>query len=250
MQDTETCATSRFGPDSPFFHFPRQNEAELGSFRDWAWGSASELTGYVAYAWDGTSVLQAKCHYTETVTIDTGIVPGSLEAFGTYLHSLADSYSHRECQQALDAAGAPWGTHTLPPAGIDACTYNPYNYQNDDAHGREFGGTTPDTQWYSDTLRTDEAGLAVYAELVQRSLTREGRYYPIRLDGPVTGIAGATTLREALYNYAHNWPYMPFQGSEPEDKFARQRRVYADQIAAAVLLQRESQHRLFLPALR
>lgn len=244
MHDTQTCTTSRYGPFSPFFHFPRQNEQEIGALRAWGWGYTDFLVGYQAFAWDGATVLTAKCAYTRTVTIDTGITAGSLPAFATYLHSLGDSYSHRECQAALDSQGAPWGTHTLPVGGIPECTYNPANWQNDDAHGREFG-----TQWMADSLRTDEGILAIYAELAARSLQREGQYYPRGLDEPLAGMGDAATLHQALYNFVHNWAFQP-PPPKDQSEFALKRREYAGQIAAAALAERQAQLRIYLPVVQ
>ncbi len=123
MQSQTSCVTSRFGPYSPFFHFPHDNEQELGALHDWAWGLTDTLRAYEAYAWGGATVMKADCLYTRTATITTGMEAGSLEAFGTYLHSLADYYSHRECLDAMDELGMPWATHPL--TSVPACNYNP-----------------------------------------------------------------------------------------------------------------------------
>jgi len=233
MKDPARCVTSRFGPYSPFFHFPRQNEQELGALHDWGWGLTDRLLGYEAYAWGARSVLEAPCVYTRTVVITTGIEAGSLAAFATYLHSLADSYSHLACIQAMDRMGAPWPTHSLN--GVPECDYNPARPTNDDAHGREFG-----TAYMTDSLRTDAAVLAVYGELVARGLRREGQRYPIGLDTPLTGMSGAPTLRQALYDFVHKWQY-----DQPSE-----RRDYANEIARAVLAQSQPRHDVFTPLVR
>lgn len=228
VKDPGSCVTSRFGPYSPFFHFPHQNDQELGALHDWAWGLTDTLIGYEAYAWGGPAdftVMQAKCLYTRTAVITTGIEAGSLEAFGTYLHSLADSYSHQDCIAALDSISMPWATHTL--AGYPACNYNPASPQSDDVHGREFGD-------YADTQRTDAAILHIYNELVARSLQREGLYPPISLAAP---ISGTETLSDVLHTFVHEWGY-----DQPEN-----RRVLADQLAGAVLAQRLPDRRVYLP---
>ncbi len=230
MKDPAHCVTSRFGPYSPFFHFPRQNAQELGALHDWGWGLTDTLVGYESYAWGARSVLEAPCAYTHTVVITTGLVAGSLPAFATYLHSLADSYSHLACIQAMDALGAPWPTHSL--TGVPECDYNPARPTNDDAHGREFG-----TAYMTDSLRTDAAILAVYGELVARSLRREGRNYPLGLDAPLAGVSGAATLRQALYNFVHQWQYDQPAG----------RRSYAGEIARAVLAQSQPRRDLYVP---
>ncbi|MBU0490311.1 MAG: hypothetical protein KKB13_00530, partial [Chloroflexi bacterium] len=188
MKDPATCATSRFGPYSPFFHFPRLNTWEIRSLHDWGWGITNTLWGYEAYAWGGTTVMQATCRYTRTVAITTGVPAGSLPAFATYLHTLGDAYSHRDCIAVLDSLGLPWATHTI--SGVYECDYKPWHPTNDDAHGREFG-----TQAMTDSLRTDEAVRAIYGELAARSRQREGQYMPLSLDTPISGTA---TLSDVL----------------------------------------------------
>ncbi|RME81202.1 MAG: hypothetical protein D6775_14235 [Caldilineae bacterium] len=190
-----SAVTSRFGPYSPFFHFPHLNGADLNALRAWAWGETDTLVGYEAYAWGRWSdftLMQAVqnngCVITRTVTISMPVPAGSLEAFATYLHTLGDAYSHADCLSALAAQTppAPWGTHTVPALGdpsLYACDYNPTSPQNDDAHGREFGSV------YTDTERTIAAARAIYAELSARSLAREGVYVPLAL---------TTTLRVYL----------------------------------------------------
>jgi hypothetical protein len=217
-----SCATSRFGPYSPFFHFPRATPQELGALHDWGWGITTTLTGYAAYAWGAQSVLHAPCVLTETVIITTGIAAGSLPAFATYLHALADSVSHRECIRVMDALGAPWATHTA--SGVFECDYIPAHPTNDDAHGREFG-----TRYITDSLRTEEAIWLVYEELVQRSLAREGIHAPLGLDEPLPRMEGRPTLRQALQAFVHTWEF---------DQ-ASARRSYADQLVRAILQQRQ-----------
>lgn len=232
-----TSVTSRFGVFSPFFHFSRQNAAELGALRDWGWGTTSQLIGYEAYAWGGPAaltVMGATCLVTRTATISVPLAAGSLEAFATYLHALADSYSHLDCIAAMDALGRPWATHTTPPLDtrVPACDYHPRTPQADDVHGREFFT-------YTDSLRTDAAIQAVYAELTARSLAREGRFRPLGLDEPLTALAGAPTFSQTLAIFVHTWDF----------DAAAERRAYADQIAAAVLAQRQTRYRAYLPVL-
>ena len=225
MQNMTSCITSRFGPYSPFFHFPHNNDRELGALHDWAWGLTDTLVGYEAYAWGGATVMKADCHYTRTAVITTGMKAGSLEAFGTYLHSLADYYSHRECLDAMDELGMPWATHPL--TSVPECNYNPFDPQADDVHGREF-------YTYTDALRTDEAIHHIYSELVSRSLRGEGRYMPLNLD---TVITGTETLSDTLYTFVHAWDF-----EQPEN-----RRAQADMIATAVQALRVPLQRIFLP---
>jgi hypothetical protein len=228
-----TSVTSRFGPYSPFFHFPHKSgpyaDQDIGALRNWGWGLTSTLVAYEAYAWGGATVMQATCRYTRTAVITTSIEAGSLQAFATYLHSLADAYSHQDCIAAMDNLGMPWATHTT--VGIPECLYHPQSMQSDDVHGREFFTYT---ESYS---HTDPAILAVYSELVTRSLQREGQYWPISLD---TRITGTLTLGQALYNFVHTWDY----------DHAAERRDYADMIAKAVnpqLVQRLPIRRVYLP---
>ncbi|MGD2205564.1 MAG: hypothetical protein PVH17_02185 [Anaerolineae bacterium] len=217
MKDPDTCVASRFGPYSPFFHFPHDDDQELGALHDWAWGLTDTLVAYEAYAWGGSTVMQAECYYTRTAVITTGIEAGSLEAFATYLHSLADYYSHRECLAAMDDLGMPWATHTL--TGVPECNYNPYSPQPDDVHGREF-------YTYTDALRTDVAIRHVYTELSARSEQGEGIHLPLNLEAP---LSGTQTLSDMLAVFVHGWPF-----DQPEA-----RRAQADRIAGAVLATRQ-----------
>lgn len=230
-----TSVTSRFGPFSPFFHFPRQNAAELGALHDWGWGAASDLVGYEAYAWGGPTtmtVLGAACHYTRTTVIAAPMAAGSLPAFATYLHALADSYSHQACIAALDELGAPWGVHTTPPIdpSVPACDYHPRTPTAADVHGREF-------YTYTDSFRTDAAIQHVYRELVARSLRREGQFYPLGLATPLIAVSGSPTLSQTLAGFVHTWDF-----DHPAE-----RRAYADQLAAAILAQRQPMFRLYAP---
>jgi hypothetical protein len=244
---TVSASTSRFGPYSPFFHFPHLGGSDLRALRDWAWGTTDTLQGYEAYGWGGiadTTLMKAwesgGCLITRTATISMPVAAGSMEAFATYLHSLADAYSHDDCLEALAARppALPWGTHTVPlPAGfgdpsVYACDYNPNNPKNDDAHGREFGAV------YTDTGRTVAAGRAVYAELSAHSLSRDGLYVPLPLTTPLTVSGTATTLDGAIVHFVTDWDY----GG------AIHRREYVDSLVEAVLSQpRTMVKRVYLP---
>ncbi len=232
--DPDTSAvTSRFGPYSPFFHFPHLAGSDLQSLHDWARGITNTLTGYEAYAWgrlaDFTlmqAVQHGGCIITRTVTISMPVAAGSLEAFATYLHTLGDAYSHLDCLDALAAhtPPAPWGTHTVPALGdpsIYACDYNPIDPQNNDAHGREFGAV------YTDTQRTITAAQAIYAELSARSLAREGVYLPLPLTTTLTVSDTETTLDGAIVHFVTAWDY-----DEPTH-----RREYVDGLVQALLSQ-------------
>jgi len=231
--------TTRFGPYSPFFHFPHiqgpRAASEIGALRAWGWGDTPTLNAYEAYAWgrDGvanSTVLQATCRYTRSVSITTTIAAGSLAAFGTYLHTLADGYSHLDCITALDALGLPWATHTTPPIddSVPACDYYPRTPAADDVHGREF-------YTYTDSIRTVDALRHVYQELTARSLGREGVYVPIGLD---TVVSGTQTLSDTIAAFVQTWDF-----DQPQA-----RRAYADQLATHIqALSRTSIKRVYLP---
>jgi hypothetical protein len=134
----------------------------------------------------------------------------------------------------MDSLGMPWATRTITRFGdtsVPACDYDPFNYSSTDVHGREFFTYT---ESYS---HTDAALLAVYAELVSRSLRREGHYMPLSLDTRLTSITGTPTLSGALYSFVHNWDY-----DQPTN-----RRAYADLISSAALAQRVPVQRVYLP---
>ena len=230
--------TSRYGPYMPFFHFPHISGTlaarDIGALHDWAWGSTNTLVAYEAYAWGlpglNSTVMQATCRYTRTATITTSIAAGSLPAFATYLHALADGYSHLDCITVMDELGLPWPTHTTPEidGSYPACDYHPRNIQADDVHGREF-------YTYTDSLRTDLALRAVYAQLAMRSFASEGAYVPLSLD---TVVSGTQTLSETLSTFVHAWDFTQAQA----------RRDYADSLAQKLSdLTRVSIKRVYLP---
>lgn len=160
--------------------------------------------------------------------VTTDIQAGSLQAFATYLHSLADYYSHQECIAEMDDLGMPWATHTL--TGTPECNYNPINPQPADVHGREF-------YTYTDSLRTDAAIQHIYRELVSRSLQREGAYFPLSMGTQLAAISGTPTLSETLYTFVHAW----------ELESSSERRAQADLVTAAVLEQRIPIRRIYFP---
>lgn len=237
-----SSVTSRFGPYSPFFHFPHRNGYDLKALHDWAWGITNTLVGYDAYAWGKRTeptLMQAMsnggCAITRTVTISMPVQAGSLKAFGTYLHSLDDSYSHQDCLSALVGTSAPWGTHTILVLGdtsIPACDYNPTAPTNDDAHGREFGPV------YTDTVRTINAAHAVYSELSARSLSREGIYFPLPLTTTLTVSGTTTTLDGAITHFVIDQNY----------DVPTYRRQYVDSLVYAITTTvRAPIDRLYLP---
>ena len=235
MTYDSTCATSRFGPYSPFFHFPHNTEAEIGALREWGWGRTQNLMGYAAYAWGGPTdtVLSAACRYMRPEVINTGMSAGSLQAFATYLHSLADRYSHGDCLAVLAGLSLPnlWGTHTVVfSADTKECYYVPSNPKNDDAHGQEFGSGLG-------TPRTDAAAAAIFNELVQRSIQMEGEYVPLTMDTVLAGMDGAPTLQAAITQFIHNWDFQKEPGLNPGE-YAANRRDFSDLMAAQILGQR------------
>lgn len=234
------CSSSRFGPFSPFFHFPHDQWDELGAIHDWGWGDTGELWGYAAYAWGALTVLSAPCTHTQPMVIETGLQAGSLRAFAVYLHCLGDAFSHRDCLAQLDAQGAPWGTHTLVSGTAPECTYNPAAPDNDDAHGREFGPVSMS----DDTLRTDEAIRAIYSELVLRSQLEEGVFDPLTLDDTLLAMDGQPTLDEALLYFVHQWR---FDSTANPGQFAMNRRQFALSVAQAIIEQRLSEIRPLWP---
>ena len=125
----------------------------------------------------------------------------------------------------MDGLGMPWGTHTL--VGVPSCNYNPASPGAGDVHGREFFT-------YTDSARTDAAIQHVYAELVARSLQREGVFFPTGLDEL---ISGTQTLSDILYTFVHAWDF-----DDPAE-----RRAQADLIASAVLGRRVPIRRRYLP---
>lgn len=241
MQNSATCLISRFGPFSPFFHFPHRTGAmanrDLGALRSWGWGYTTTLVAYEAYAWGRNTdltVMQAQYRYTRTMPVTTTVVAGSLEAFAVYLHSLADSYSHEACLAELDAAGVEWGTHTIDNT-YPACKYNPNNMQADDVHGVEFGNT-PEAQ------TTINAARHVYAELNARSWLGEGKSVPLSLTTTLVVSGTATTLDGAIQYFVQTWGY---DGQGPGN-----RRAYVDQLVTAILAQpRATIGRAYLPTI-
>ena len=128
----------------------------------------------------------------------------------------------------MDSLGMPWPTHTTPEidGSYPACDYHPRNIQADDVHGREF-------YTYTDSLRTDLALRAVYAQLVARSLAGEGSYPPLDLNAPISSTA---TFSQALSTFVHQWDF----------NHAAERRAFADHLAQLVMMQR---YRIYLPVM-
>jgi len=118
--DLDTCFASRTGLYSTVFHFPTAEN--LASLRAWGLGTTPTLRGEASYAFGaGGDVFTASCYQQRAETIDTGAVrAGTPEAFGIYLHAVADELSHRVCCDNWgDTANPPWCMHTRVdmPAG-------------------------------------------------------------------------------------------------------------------------------------
>lgn len=134
--DLDTCFTARTGLYSTVFHFPTPEN--LGRLRAWALGTTSALVGEASYAFGaGGDVFAASCYQQRAETIDTGAVrAGTPQAFGIYLHAVADELSHRVCCENWGAtANPPWCMHTRldTPAGCIATMHRlEYGCPDDD----------------------------------------------------------------------------------------------------------------------
>jgi hypothetical protein len=249
-----SCATARIGPYGTNFHWLYRDDSRsplsdddrnhIQNVKKWAWGETDTLWGWAIFAWGGwdEGLLTAKCRYSHWEEINTGIKAGTLEAFATYIHTLADTYSHEDC---LNTNGAyetyyPWLTHTIINNSscsedgngvcLPKCYYNPDIPHNGDQHGVEFGPTETE-----ESQRTLDGAYAVYQELVERSSKREGQYKPLDLDATIlSSMQGQPTLRQAIYNFVTSWKYQNQHIDAELGEYAQNRRDYAEQIAAAV----------------
>lgn len=237
-QENAGCFTSRYNSLAPFFHFAHDTPAELGAIRAWAYGETPTLRGFAAFAY-GTDVLEpvihATCTYTTPVEIDTGdVAAGSTPAFGLYLHALADHVSQQTCLSQLVAAGQPWGLQTNDPR-FPACATNSFLH--------DFGPRDADTD------QTAQAVRAVYAALVDRSMTREQEtlYYPI----PLTAHDGY--LARALDEFVYSWPTVDVSQQQDYPQARRQKAAEIKQWCAATRASDPAYARVrwfsFLPAI-
>jgi IS1 family transposase len=159
------CFSQRFSPWSPLFHFPE--EADLATLEKFAKGElppGTQLEARRAYAYGpkGSNMWSAACFQRPVGPVPTGVVkPGTLEAFGMYLHSLGDYDSHRMCRDNWTAQDKPaWYFHTQGPAGkgVLNCGFND--------HAFEFG--CADTQRRAGFLAgTVNGAERVYSALLQ-----------------------------------------------------------------------------------
>ncbi len=238
-----SCVTDRHGPYATNFHWLHQTDSEIGAVKKWARGEKDHLEGWAVYAWGRYTegLLDAACQYKRWDVIDIGITPGTLEAYGTYLHMLADTYSHLDCLNAIGDL-YPFVTHTQLPHDSDqcpycsACYYNPPIPHNGDTHGQEFGD--PATTGKR-AHRTYEASIAVFSELTERSIEREGVYAPVKLTDTLPTMGGVT-LDQAIQNFIYTWAYQNQRLGANPGEYAENRRAYAGKIAAAVSVLREN----------
>ncbi|MFZ2419615.1 MAG: hypothetical protein WA029_00610 [Anaerolineae bacterium] len=200
LVECPSCFTSRFGPYTIFFHFPHDRPDELQTLRAWAFGDVDSLLGVATFGYSGTYSYTwlnvanlfetTPCFVTTTQTVDTGdVVAGTPPAFGVYLHSLGDNWSHGACIEAADANGLPFAAHVLrdgPNDPLYACRWT--------SHEAEFG----DPAQFPDSNRSFSATLALYQEMIAFSQsTGFARYHPI----PLT--AQNNYLYNKLYTFAH-----------------------------------------------
>lgn len=113
----------RLGPNDPFFHWPRP--VDLKVLERWVMARAPLY-----------ECMNRTC--TLRRPINTGLITPSHEAFGTYLHSVADRWSHSEC---IDAG---YREHT------DADPHCPL-----DTHHQEFGPEAADRTYQALRAMTD-----------------------------------------------------------------------------------------------
>jgi hypothetical protein len=240
--EDSSCTTDRHGPYATNFHWLHQTDDEIGEAKKWARGEKDHLEGWAVYAWGGytESLLNARCQYKRWDVIDIGIRPGTLEAYATYLHMLADTYSHVDC---LNSVGGlyPFVTHTQQQDDSDQCPYCSNCYytppipHNGDTHGQEFGDPASTGKR---AHRTYEAAIAVFNALTERSIEREGVYVPIKLADTLP-MMGGVTLDQAIRNFAYTWAYQNQHLGANPGEYAENRRAYAERIAVAVGVLRE-----------
>lgn len=160
------CFSNRFSAQTSTFHMPTEND--LANLRAWAFGETGTLLARWQYAWgdDGETLLNSDCYIEEVRPLDTGtIVPGSLEALGTYLHALADWHSHGACRESWgDRKNPPWYTHTFADAGgLENCSFANHLAEYGCPQEATFAPTATEA---INTARVIEAGIAVHQALV------------------------------------------------------------------------------------
>lgn len=147
------CFSQRFSPWSPLFHFPE--EADLERLRKFAAGEPLVARAAYAYGPVNSSMWTGKCYQRPLGAVPTGVVkPGSLEAFGMYLHSLGDFNSHRMCRDNWSSSDRPtWYFHTqgggltpASPTGVLNCGFNDHAFEFGCADTARRGGFLNGTQ--------------------------------------------------------------------------------------------------------
>jgi hypothetical protein len=171
------CFSQRFSPWSPLFHFPEEKDLQM--LRKFALES-TPLKARAAYAYgpDGSNMWTSSCSIRPTAPVPTGKVsPGSLEAFGMYLHSLGDFNSHRMCREgwaarvtAKDKPKPNWYFHTPGPGvlpvntvGVENCGFNDHAFEFGCADSKRRAG------FLSNTVNGAER---VYEALVEFAIKR------------------------------------------------------------------------------
>jgi hypothetical protein len=172
------CFSQRFSPWSPLFHFPE--EKDLKVLRKFAVeGTPLEARAAYAYGPAGSNMWTSSCSIRPTGQVPTGdtVKPGSLEAFGMYLHSLGDFNSHRMCRDSwagqLKAKNKPkpnWYFHTPGPGvlpantlGVENCGFNDHAFEFGCADSKRRAG------FLSNTVNGAER---VYEALVEQAVKR------------------------------------------------------------------------------
>ncbi len=238
--------TSRFGPYGTFFHEPHNRADELGAIQDWATGQTDVLTAVVTfgysstakYDWQGIANIYetTPCFVTDTARVDTGnITAGSVAAFGIYLHSLGDNWSHQECLSATEALGWPFAAHVQVDGQDDP--FWPCRWTS---HHQEFG--KPDT--FPESNRTFTGTVEVYKALYTYALQSERTLYR-----PISLTAEGGHILNTLYDFVHNTG--SFSVPRPNQPT---RRELADELRTWALQTRQDnpaywKHQLYLPAL-
>lgn len=152
------CFTSRYGPYASLFHFA--TEEGLAALRSWALDPSATLSAQARFAFGvaGEDVYSASCYRLREEVVDTGsVTAGTPQAFGLYLHALADRYSHQVCVEHWGARTAPpWPMHTRGdvPQGCD--------HSN---HSYEFGCPSPEHVPF--VQHNVDASEAVFGELLR-----------------------------------------------------------------------------------
>lgn len=159
------CFSQRFSPWSPLFHFPET--ADVQRLRKFAAGEPLTAPAAYAYGPSGSNMWLGQCFVRPQGAVPTGVVkPGSLEAFGMFLHTVGDFESHLMCQRNWSGQNKPpWYFHTPGPGVLPANQLGVPNCGFND-HAFEFGCADSERRagFLSGTVNGAER---VYAELLQ-----------------------------------------------------------------------------------